>query len=507
MRITRLSLAGGLGFLCLGVVLTLLLAVLGSLLWGSIPYWPTAMLINLSVMTLGWWGLALAALWPVAQWLIFPDSPIGVFLPVNVLQPIVFLAGVHFLRVDTALRSLDDRLKYLVITAGSSVVGAVSAWLLFHAFDAHVEPLDRHVFLWTLENVIPALLPGIWLHGVVGEAYRIDGWEQGRKPVSWMRRTVAHAVPWMATLLVVGAMLVVMLVREAGADDVSLTNATQFWDRFRQEATEVPALRYLALALMFAILYSLGSAIQHAKQSWTLVEAVRRHLPNRRLSELLTGGAALPTEQRLVTVMFTDLRGFTETSAKFEPGDLVTWLNAYFTHMGGVCEKYGASIDKFIGDGIMVVFGLQSPDAQARQAVLCALDMLDELERWQAEGAAAGFPTVMMGIGIHSGIVIAGEIGSPQRRQYTVIGSVVNTAARLEAASKEVPAGALPIVMSNEAARHAGLLIHPAREEILVPMKVHLKGVTDMDQALSISAAGVAQIRGSLERAIAPRAA
>jgi class 3 adenylate cyclase len=171
------------------------------------------------------------------------------------------------------------------------------------------------------------------------------------------------------------------------------------------QADDAPALRVIALVLSIAILFAVGSAVRHAKQSWTLVEAVRRHMPNKRLSELLTGGAAIPTEQRLVTVVFTDLRGFTETSARFEPGDLVAWLNTYFTHMGTVIDRHGGAIDKFIGDGIMIIFGLQSPDAQARRALLCALDMLVEIEVWKAASVARGLPAVDMGVGVHSGIV------------------------------------------------------------------------------------------------------
>jgi len=176
----------------------------------------------------------------------------------------------------------------------------------------------------------------------------------------------------------------------------------------------------------------------------------------------------------------------------------VTWLNQYFTYMGAVVERHGGAIDKFIGDGIMIVFGLQSPDAQAREAVLCALDMIAEMDRFQAASVKLGFPPVGMGVGVHSGIVTAGEIGSPQRKQYTVIGSVVNTAARLEAASKGVPEGALPIVISHEAAAHAGL----GDGRLLEGMPVALKGVVDVATAWCVLSEREAELRASLRGAV-----
>lgn len=496
----RLSLAGGLGFLALGLTFTLLLAILGSLLWGFIPYWPTFMLVNLGVLYLGWWGIALSTLWPIVSALMF-GSELTVFLPANLAQQFVWLAMVRMIQIEPGLRTLDDRVKYVCVTFASSALGAAVCYWLFVAHDAPPhESLPHFMVMWATENTLPVIVPGIWLHKVIADSYQPFDADQDRRPKTWVRRTLEYAVPWMATLLIIGAMIVALLLHSKGLEQI---NVPDFFAAMRAQVEHAPEIRVAVLLLSLAILYSVGSAVQHAKQSWTLVEAVRRHLPNRRLSELLTGGAALPTEQRLVTIMFTDLRGFTETSAKFEPGDLVAWLNTYFTHMGRVCERNGGAIDKYIGDGIMIVFGLSSNDAQARRALLCAIEMLEALEEWQKESAAMGFPPVGMGVGIHSGTAIVGEIGSPQRRQYTVIGSVVNTAARLESASKDVPEGALPIVMSGEAARYSGLLVHPRRDELLIPFAVKLKGVADVDSALTVNASTVAELREIMNKNIA----
>ncbi len=493
---TKLTLGGGMSFLALGLLFTSLLAMFGSLLWGFIPYWAPFMFTNLLALYTGVWGVLVAVLAPIATAILFQDPNSVLDAPANVGQTLLFLALMRVLRVDIGLRTVDDCIKYLFITMVSAATGGAVAWALATAFGhAPTEGGLHFTGLWMFENTTPAILPGIWLHRVVSATSQPFTESENTHPKSWMRRTLEYTIPWMATLVIISTLLGVMLVSRH-------TGATGFWDEFLKNATTTPALRIIALVLSISILFSVGIAVQQARQSWTLVEAVRRHMPNRRLSELLTGGAAIPTEQRLVTVVFTDLRGFTETSAQFEPGDLVTWLNTYFTHMGAVIERHGGAIDKFIGDGIMIVFGLQSPDAQARQALLCALDMLVEIEAWQKASVARGLPAVGMGVGIHSGIVTAGEIGSPQRKQYTVIGSVVNTSARLESASKGVPDGALPLVLSHEAAKHCGLLVHPERDKILLAITVALKGVVDVDSAWSVRADGVGELRAAMSGAI-----
>jgi len=138
-------------------------------------------------------------------------------------------------------------------------------------------------------------------------------------------------------------------------------------------------------------------------------------------------------ESRQVTVLFSDIRGFTSIAESLEPEILVHFLNEYFTVMTTVVYKHGGTLDKYLGDGIMVTFGAPfSQSNDALHAVRCAVEMQSAMKelmtRWQKEH---GF-TWHIGIGLHTGPVVAGNIGSPQRMDYTVIGDTVNTAARLE---------------------------------------------------------------------------
>lgn len=141
-------------------------------------------------------------------------------------------------------------------------------------------------------------------------------------------------------------------------------------------------------------------------------------------------------EYRHVTVLFADIEGFTSLAERLPPREVVSLLNEYFTAMTEVVMAHGGVLDKYIGDAMMVVWE-GDPTAGAAQAAQAALHMQRELgglqEKWLAEGKLP----LKCRIGISSGRVIVGQIGSPIRQDRTVIGDAVNTAARLEALNKE----------------------------------------------------------------------
>jgi adenylate cyclase len=149
------------------------------------------------------------------------------------------------------------------------------------------------------------------------------------------------------------------------------------------------------------------------------------------------GGAALGGEERAVTILFADLRGFTTLSEKLGPRDLLTLLNRYLDRMSGEIEREGGVIDKFIGDAIMALFG--APVAQndaADRALAAALAMERALAGLNAELAAEGRPPLAIGVGINTAGVIAGNIGSHRRLNYSVIGDGVNIASRLQSLTR-----------------------------------------------------------------------
>ena len=145
------------------------------------------------------------------------------------------------------------------------------------------------------------------------------------------------------------------------------------------------------------------------------------------------GPVALGGDRRKVTVLMADLRGFTAMSEEQTPEQVVDGLNVYLGTMANVVMKYGGSVDNFIGDAIMAVFGapLTKPDDTAR-AIACAVEMQNSMAAVNDEIEGRGLKKLIMGIGVSTGEVIAGNIGSETRIKYSVIGNTVNLAARIE---------------------------------------------------------------------------
>lgn len=178
-------------------------------------------------------------------------------------------------------------------------------------------------------------------------------------------------------------------------------------------------------------------ALQQLQQSF------RRFAPGEVIEGLIQGTPAAP-EKREVTVLFADLVGFTALSERLEPPVLVRVLNGYFDRMSRAIAEHRGHVSKFIGDGILALFGALAPNPwQADDAVRAALAMRDALATYNDELAAGGLPRLAIGVGIDRGSVIAGLIGTSDLMEFTVVGRVVNLAARVQTATREHDADVL----------------------------------------------------------------
>jgi adenylate cyclase len=154
----------------------------------------------------------------------------------------------------------------------------------------------------------------------------------------------------------------------------------------------------------------------------------------------LPEGLQLGGEKREVTLLMSDLRGFTALADRLEATEVVALLNHYLSTMVEVIHGTGGTIDEIIGDAIFVLFGapMVMPDA-AQRAVRCALEMQKAMRGVNEHNFQMGWPEIEMGIGIHTGEVVVGNIGSTKRSKYGVVGRTVNLTARIESFTVGLP--------------------------------------------------------------------
>ncbi|PIE98414.1 MAG: adenylate/guanylate cyclase domain-containing protein [Treponema sp.] len=192
---------------------------------------------------------------------------------------------------------------------------------------------------------------------------------------------------------------------------------------------------------------------------------------NKEIAERATKGELkLGGERRVATIFFSDIRSFTAISEKMSPEGVVEFLNEYMTRMVKCIEKTNGIVDKFIGDAIMGTWGVPisqgSPRADAENAIRAMLMMRKSLIEYNADRGTPEKPLIKIGCGLNSGDVLAGQIGSSQRMEYTVIGDAVNTASRIEALNK--PFGTDILISQNTYDLVKDLVI----TEPMLPIKV-----------------------------------
>ncbi|MCO7189063.1 MULTISPECIES: adenylate/guanylate cyclase domain-containing protein [unclassified Pseudoalteromonas] len=203
--------------------------------------------------------------------------------------------------------------------------------------------------------------------------------------------------------------------------------------------------------------WSLSSYITGTYTKLRHRERLLRYLPEQLVKAVERGEVDIEPggEKRDVTVLMADIRGFTRMCEQHDPEVITRLLNRYFSRMSSVIFSHQGMIDKFIGDAIMAVFGTpQKEENNARNAIEAAREMLKALKQLNQEFSADGLPEIKIGIGIHSGDAIAGNVGSSSCMDYTVIGDTVNVAARIESKTKELQH---PILVSEQSVQQSKL--------------------------------------------------
>jgi class 3 adenylate cyclase len=209
------------------------------------------------------------------------------------------------------------------------------------------------------------------------------------------------------------------------------------------------------MVMLLLIGLSLTRSNRAMLEEATTKQMMERYLPPQLVGRLFSGGASLEPggEARTVTLLFADIRGFTTIAERLPAEAVVDLLNAALSRLSDAVFAHHGTLDKFTGDGLMAIFGapVARPDDAAR-AVAAGLAMLEAIRDLDAQ-QPAGAPRLAIGVGIHTGEAIVGNIGSARRLDYTAIGDAVNLASRVEGLTKELGA---PLLLSR-ATRDAAL--------------------------------------------------
>lgn len=191
---------------------------------------------------------------------------------------------------------------------------------------------------------------------------------------------------------------------------------------------------------------ALQSMAKGLKERDMVKSAFARYVSHQVVDSILAAGEApiLHGERRRITVLFCDIKGFTSMSEQLRPETVVSILNEFFEQMVDIIFKHGGTLDKFLGDGLMAIFGAPAEDQyQEENAIKAALEIKKALLELSARLNKEHSINFGVGIGINSGAAIVGNIGSSQRMEYTAIGDTVNLASRLESKTRELGADIL----------------------------------------------------------------
>jgi class 3 adenylate cyclase len=209
--------------------------------------------------------------------------------------------------------------------------------------------------------------------------------------------------------------------------------------RGRARPQTAPVLRIVATAK--------GGSVTLVMQDVTEIKWLERNFARCVSPEVLVRmyqtpeGDFLKPERREISVLFADLRGFTRMSNAISPEEVHLAINSFLAEMVAAVEKFGGTVDKFVGDEVMALFGAPLPQQDhALRALLCAVEMQARHARWAEARSAADKPGLGLGVGVATGPVVVGNVGTPQRLEYTALGHTVNLGARLcgDAAAGEI---------------------------------------------------------------------
>jgi adenylate cyclase len=287
----------------------------------------------------------------------------------------------------------------------------------------HMTPfpeLDLHFFILSLEKDAFGLV-----HAIDQDS------RQTVKDISWNMRLISLAA-LSAVLILLHA-----LSKKITKPITHLAHVTQDVVAGRLEDIVIPKTAENSKDEISILCNSFEQMIQGLKEKEKVKGILNKVVSQEIAKEFLKGDIHLGGEEKIVTVLFADIRNFTRMSNNKAPHIVIEMLNRCMTKVSHVIDEYGGVIDKYVGDEVMALFGAPiHKEDSALKAIMSALKIVEVLNEWNLEREKNHLERIEMGIGIHTGNVLVGNMGAENRLNYTVIGSNVNLAARLCSAAK-----------------------------------------------------------------------